>query len=79
MLEAVLSNLHDMVNESAKKEIVSLKKTIRNQEAVIRKAKHIFSSIKIEAEKGCDLLKSCNVSDEFQQRISETPDLQALK
>ena len=79
MLEAVLSNLHDMVNESAKKEIVSLKKTIRNQEAVIRKAKNIFSSIKIEAEKGYDLMKSCNVSDEFQQRISETPDLQALK
>ena len=30
LLEATLSNLHDLVNESARNEITSLKKTILN-------------------------------------------------
>ena len=74
LLEAAMSNLHDMVNEGARKEIASLKQKILSQEKAIRKARYQLGNIRIEADKGIDILTSSGVYDIHDPRKVETPD-----
>ena len=74
-----MSNLDDLVNKAARKEIDSLKKTVLRQRRVILKQNAIFTSIKIEAQKGIDLWASINEVEHPCLAIPTTPDLQAQK
>ena len=73
LLEAAMSNLHDMINEGARNEIANLKKTILYQEKVIRKARYQLATIRIEAQKGTDVLESTMAYDLSNLKKFETP------
>ena len=73
LLEAAMSNLHDMINEGARNEIANLKKTILYQEKVIRKARYQLATIRIEAQKGTDVLESTMAYDMSNLKKFETP------
>ena len=79
LLEAAMSNLHDLVNESARAEIASLKLKILSQEKAIRKARYQLSTIRIEADKGVDILQGSGIFDVHDPRKVETPNLKPSK
>ena len=79
LLEAAMSNLQDLVNEGARAEIANLKKTILNQEKVIRKARYQLATIRIEAQKGTDVLESTATYDLSNLKKFETPNLKPSK
>ena len=79
LLEAAMSNLHDMINEGARIEIANLKQKILNQEKAIRKARYQLANIRIEADKGTSILTASDVDDNFTPRKVETPNPSAMR
>ena len=79
MLEATLSNLQDMVNESAKEKIKRLEKKNFELKKAMRQAKFQLSTIKIVADKAlAHLVESGPELDEVVRKI-ETPNPKPIR
>ena len=75
--DAVLSNLHDMVNQGARDEIARLKKKIKLQDRIIRKAQYTFSTIKCDIDLRAREIEAMSDDDSPTARKAETPNLAA--
>ena len=72
-----MSNLHDMVNQGARDEIARLRKKIKLQDKIIRKAQWTFGTIKCDIDLSVKEIKDLEDDDSPTARKAETPNLAA--